>query len=68
MSLSMFLGRVVLPGAGLVAGRRRHVAVGPDDHAAQSDAGPVRLQSIAVQEPVSRLTAEGRVVAYPGAG
>ena len=66
MSSSMFLGRVVLPGAALVVA----VAVAWQSVRTitqRNDAGPVRLQSIAVQEPVSRLAAEGRVVAYPGA-
>ena len=67
MSLSMFLGRVVLPGAALVVA----VAVAWQSVRTitqRNDAGPVRLQSIAVQEPVSRLAAEGRVVAYPAPG
>ena len=66
MSLSMFLGRVVLPAAGLV------LAIALTWHsmrtiANQSDAGPVRLQSIAATGPFPRITAEGRVVPYPGA-
>ena len=66
MSQSMFMGRVVLPGAALI------VAVALTWQsvraiAQKGDAGPVRLQSIAVQGAVLRITAEGRVVAYPGA-
>ncbi len=65
MSFSMFLGRIVLPAAGLVlaiAITWRSVQT-----IAQNDAGPVRLHSIAPDGPFPRVTAEGRVVAYPGA-
>lgn len=66
MSLSMFMGRVVLPAGGLV------LAIALTWHSVrtitnQSDAGPVRMQSIAATGPFPRITAEGRVVAYPGA-
>ena len=66
MSLSMFMGRVVLPAAGLVLA----IAVTWQSVRTitnQADAGPVRLQSIAATGPFPRITAEGRVVAYPGA-
>jgi HlyD family secretion protein len=66
MSFSMFLGRIVLPAAGLilaVAVTWRSVRT----IASQADAGPVRLHSIAPDGPFPRITAEGRVVAYPGA-
>jgi HlyD family secretion protein len=66
MSFSMFLGRIVLPAAGLVIA----VAVtwrSVRTIASQADAGPVRLNSIAPDGPFPRITAEGRVVAYPGA-
>ena len=66
MSFSMFLGRIVLPAAGLVLA----IAVtwrSVQTIANQADAGPVRLQSIAPDGPFPRVTAEGRVVAYPGA-
>jgi HlyD family secretion protein len=66
MSLTMILGRVLLPAAGLV------LAVAISWHALRSitapgDAGPIRLQSSDVAGAPSRITAEGRVVAYPGA-
>ena len=66
MSFSMFLGRIVLPAAGLVLA----IAVtwrSVQSIANQADAGPVRLHSIAPDGPFPRITAEGRVVAYPGA-
>jgi HlyD family secretion protein len=66
MSFSMFLGRIVLPAAGLVlaiALTWRSVQT----IASQADSGPVRLHSIAPEGPFPRITAEGRVVAYPGA-
>jgi HlyD family secretion protein len=66
MSLTMFLGRVVLPAAGLVLA----IAVtwqSVRTITSQPDAGPVRRQSIAADGPFPRITAEGRVVAYPGA-
>jgi multidrug efflux pump subunit AcrA (membrane-fusion protein) len=66
MSLTMFLGRVVLPAAGLVLA----IAVTWQSVRTitnQPDAGPVRRQSIAANGPFPRITAEGRVVAYPGA-
>jgi HlyD family secretion protein len=66
MSLSMFMGRVVLPAAGLVLA----IAItwqSVRSITSQTDAGPVRLQSIAATGPFPRITAEGRVVAYPGA-
>jgi RND family efflux transporter MFP subunit len=66
MSLSMFIGRVVLPAAGLVLA----IAITWRSIQAitnQADAGPVRLQAMAADRPFPRITAEGRVVAYPGA-
>ncbi len=66
MSFSMILGRIVLPAAGLllaIAITWRSVQT----IAQQADAGPVRLHSIAPDGPFPRITAEGRVVAYPGA-
>ena len=66
MSVSMFFGRVVLPAAGLILAAAvtwqsvKSIAV-------QAGAGPVRLQSIAPIGPLPRITAEGRVIAYPGA-
>ena len=66
MSLSMFMGRVVLPAAGLILA----IAVTWQSVRTitnRADAGPVRLQSIAADGPFPRITAEGRVVAYPGA-
>jgi HlyD family secretion protein len=66
MSLPMFIGRVVLPAAGLILA----IAVmwqSVKSITAGADAGPVRLQSIAAIGPSPRITAEGRVVAYPGA-
>jgi HlyD family secretion protein len=66
MSFSMFMGRVVLPAAGLVLA----VAITWQSVRTitnQADAGPVRIQSIAATGPFPRITAEGRVVAYPGA-
>jgi HlyD family secretion protein len=66
MSLSMFMGRVVLPAAGLI------LAIAITWHSVraitdQADAGPVRIHSIAATGPLPRITAEGRVVTYPGA-
>ncbi len=66
MSLTMVLGRVLLPAAGLVlAGAITWHSV--RTITAPADAGPVRLQLIAAAGSPSRITAEGRVVAYPGA-
>jgi HlyD family secretion protein len=66
MSFTMVVGRVLLPAAGLL------LAVAIAWHSvrtitARADAGPVRLQSIAAAMSPSRIAAEGRVVAYPGA-
>jgi HlyD family secretion protein len=66
MSLSMVLGRVLLPAAGLLLG----VAIAWHSVrtiTATAGAGPVRLQSSKAAGAPSRITAEGRVVAYPGA-
>ena len=66
MSLSMFIGRVVLPAAGLILA----IAVtwqSIKSIRSKAGAGPVRLQSIAATGSSPRITAEGRVVAYPGA-
>ncbi len=66
MSFSMFLGRIVLPAAGLVLA----IAVtwrSVQTIANQADAGPVRLNPSRRDGPFPRITAEGRVVAYPGA-
>jgi HlyD family secretion protein len=62
----MFIGRVVLPAAGLLLA----IAVAwqsVKSITAQEGAGPVRLQSIAASGSLPRITAEGRVVPYPGA-
>jgi HlyD family secretion protein len=66
MSLPMFIGRVVLPAAGLILA----IAVtwqSVKSITAQEGVGPIRLQSIAATGSLPRITAEGRVVAYPGA-
>jgi HlyD family secretion protein len=66
MSFTMFLGRVVLPAAGLalaIAVTWQSVRTITN----QVDPGPVRLQSVAPNGPIPRITAEGRVVTYPGA-
>jgi HlyD family secretion protein len=65
MSFSMLLGRVILPAAGLM------LAAGIAWNslrtiATQSETGSVDGSSAASQ-PNGRITAEGRVVAYPGA-
>jgi HlyD family secretion protein len=64
----MFIGRVLLPATGLILA----IAVtwqSVKSISATAGAGPVRLQSIALAlaGPSPRITAEGRVVAYPGA-
>ena len=66
MSASMFMGRVVLPAAGIV------LAIAATWQSVrsitnQADGGPIRLQAVAASGPFPRITAEGRVVAYPGA-
>ena len=67
MSPTMFLGRVVLPALGLVLAATltwhsvRNVTATPTDVPGQR---PVRAASARVP---GRITAEGRVVAYPGA-
>jgi RND family efflux transporter MFP subunit len=66
MSLPMFIGRVLLPSAGLVLA----VAItwqSVKRITDRADAGPIRLQSSALDGTPPRITAEGRVVAYPGA-
>jgi HlyD family secretion protein len=66
MSLSMFVGRVVLPATGLILA----ITVtwqSVKSITSKAGAGPVRLQSIAATGSSPRITAEGRVVAYPGA-
>jgi RND family efflux transporter MFP subunit len=66
MSLSMFVGRVVLPATGLILA----ITVtwqSVKSITSKAGAGPVRLQSIAATGSSPRIMAEGRVVAYPGA-
>ena len=65
----MFIGRVVLPAAGLVLAIALTWQLGADDHGAhRGDSRGESAQSIAPTARSSgRITAEGRVVAYPGA-
>ena len=66
MSFSMFMGRVLLPAAGLILA----IAITWQSVRTITDragAGPIRLESIAATGSTPRITAEGRVVAYPGA-
>src|SRR5262249_36864733 len=66
MSLPMFIGRGLLPATALIL----DAAVtwqSVKSRTASAGAGPVRLQSIALAGPSPRITAEGRVVTYPGA-
>jgi RND family efflux transporter MFP subunit len=62
----MFIGRVLLPATGLIlAAAVTWQSV--KSITASAGAGPVRLQSIALAGPSPRITAEARVVTYPGA-
>ncbi len=65
MSFSMLVGRVILPAAGLV------LAAGIAWNALQTIAprsqAAAEHSSSALPQPIGRITAEGRVVAYPGA-
>jgi RND family efflux transporter MFP subunit len=66
MSPTMLLGRVVLPAIGLVlAGALAWQAL--MSLSAITDADPESVPSASSPVPSGRITAEGRVVAYPGA-